>query len=454
MTDRPSVSERPAPDTEDPHRAEVLQLRAQVAALEARLALEKARAQPDPGSASSARRADRIRWTSAIIVILLGALIAIPAVTGLWAKRTLLDSDRYVATIAPLAAEPGVQDLVSKRITAAIFQYVDVDTLTQQALSTLAANGAPSAVTGLAIPISSEIRSFVSGEVDDLVRSQAFQTAWVQANRIAHDQAVAVLLGENGAITATKSGLSVNLGPFLERIKSDLVDRGFPLASRIPAVNLRVQVLRGVDVATLTNGVTALDRAGTWLPWLAIVVLVGGVLLAPRRRSAAYIAGSALAGAMVLLVIGIAAGRIWLGDKMSDAAIPTATGQAIAGDLTQFLRASARTTFALGLLVVLIAWFTGTSPGAERLRRGMTTLTYRVRSELTGSAEPSRTEQWLAGHQLLVDGIVIAAAAAVVLSWSTVPAGRLIALVVGVLVIVAVVRALGRTDERTRPRSG
>ena len=65
------------------------------------------RSRPAPGRRSRGRG-----WTVlAVVLIVLGCVMAPLAVVGGWAKSTLTDTDNFVATYAPLAHDPEVQAL-------------------------------------------------------------------------------------------------------------------------------------------------------------------------------------------------------------------------------------------------------------------------------------------------------------------------------------------------------
>lgn len=414
-------------------RAELLRLRAKVTELEA------AGARPGP---ERSRTTTRLRWVAAIVLITLGAVVATAGVTALWAKRTVFDEDRYIATVAPLAADPGVQDLITSEISAVVFEHVDIDALVQRTLDALTERGVPSQVTALAGPMADGIRAFVTDAIGDLVATDQFQQAWVEANRVAHSELVSTLRGEQEGLTVSSDSVSVDLGAFVAVVKERLVDRGFELAARIPDVSIQFTVLEGVDVASLQRAASLLDTVGTWLPWLAILLLVAGAVVAPRRRTGALVAGAALVASMIVLALLVAATRSWLVERLADASVPRSTAQNIVTDLTYFLRAGLRTTAVLGLIVVLLAWLTGRSAAARSLRRGTSNAAAAVRRRLSPDGEPSGVERWLGGHEAIVTGGVLLVGVVVVLTWDTVSPARLAVLGLIVLLLVVGVRAV------------
>src|SRR3954452_2173573 len=88
-------------------------------------------------NAKLARRVNigsRLRSASSAFLLILGCGLAVLSLVAIWLRVTLLDTDRYVSTVAPLAAEPPVQRAVAGQIKGAINAKVDYDALIQQAL--------------------------------------------------------------------------------------------------------------------------------------------------------------------------------------------------------------------------------------------------------------------------------------------------------------------------------
>ena len=78
------------------------------------------------------RSPGRGRWTGAIVLLLLAALLAPLSALARWTNTTLLDTDNYVAMVAPLADDPAVQEEISRRITDGVFEALKVEELTAQ----------------------------------------------------------------------------------------------------------------------------------------------------------------------------------------------------------------------------------------------------------------------------------------------------------------------------------
>jgi hypothetical protein len=105
-------------------RAELEQLRAEVASLRSQAT---AAAVPSETVIVAPARRPRQRWRSVVatLLIVIACILAPLAGVAVWTKNLVTDTDRYVATVAPLARDPAIQNAVADKITAVIFANVD-----------------------------------------------------------------------------------------------------------------------------------------------------------------------------------------------------------------------------------------------------------------------------------------------------------------------------------------
>ncbi len=85
----------------------------------------------------------RIRSLGSVLLIILASVLALLAVVAVWANSIVRDTDRYVATMAPLASDPDVQQAVTTRVTNVVLQRIDVDALVAELSRAAAQEGVP-----------------------------------------------------------------------------------------------------------------------------------------------------------------------------------------------------------------------------------------------------------------------------------------------------------------------
>jgi len=317
---------------------------------------------------------------SAVLVIL-ACVLAPLSVVSVWASNQISDTDQYVETVAPVADDPAVQDALADEVTAAVFENLDIEGLTAEALETIATQpDVPPRVAALlptlVVPITDGVESFTRDQVDAFFASPQFAELWAEVNTIAHEQVVKLLEGnEGGAVSAQDNQITLNLAPIVAAVQQRLVDRGFELAANIPEVD-RTFVLAESDAITQAQGFySTLNTLGVWLPIIALVLFVAGVVLARDRRRALVKGALGLAAAMVVLGVALTLTRMWYVETTPADILNAEAAGGFFDTLVRFLRTSLRALAVAALVVALAAFLAGPSAAAVRTRatfeRGM-----------------------------------------------------------------------------------
>ena len=221
MNDEGNGPQEPSPEELE---AEVERLKAERQELEARV------------ETLEAPKRHRVRRILTPILVILAVIVFTVSVPAVWGARTVLNTDRYVATVAPLADDPAVQQAIATRLTDEVFAALNV----QEVISdTLAAIG--ERATLLAGPLTNALHGFVQEQVLKVVQSDAFETFWVEANRFVHTQVLAILRGESDTVSVAEGKVLLNLVPLvnlalasIENVSSDLVGRDVTLPTFEP----------------------------------------------------------------------------------------------------------------------------------------------------------------------------------------------------------------------------
>jgi hypothetical protein len=328
------------------------------------------RESPEPG--------DRRGWWRPLVaglLIVIAAILAPISVVATWARDEIEDTDRYVETITPLASNPAVQQAIADRIEREIYNYLDLDQITQDVVNALNQQGLPPrAVTTLRAvsgPLASAIRGFINDRIDALVQSDLFEEAWIEANRQAHTQLVAVLTGEGTESVSVSGGeVSVSVAAIIDTIKNELVDQGFSIASRIPPVNASFVIFQSDDLTKAQGAFSLLDGIATWLPVVGLLLLVIAVFVARDRRRTLLAAGLAIAASMILLGALLNLLRpIYLDALPADAS--TAAAGAIYDTLVGFIRTALRAVLVVALVIAVVAWLMAPTGAGAAARGGL-----------------------------------------------------------------------------------
>jgi hypothetical protein len=356
----------PGHDDLESLRLENEQLRLELDGLRRRLVFDHGAAEP------AGRRRRTGRWAAAALVLLVGLLLMPVTAVAAWARNAIFDTDRYVATVAPLARDPVVQDAIAARITTEVFRALNVDGLVDRSVEFLADQGAPEQIALLADPLKKSMLSFATGQVRAIVGSDQFAQAWDEANRVAHQGLVAALTGEgSGGITVSGTTVSVSLGAFIAAIRPQLVEAGFPLAERIPDINVSFPILESEQLPRVQRAARALDTLVVPLALTTLALLVLAVWLAPDRRRMVIAAGLGVAAAMAILLVVLAGAREFYLTHLPEGVRSVDTAAAIWDTMLRFLVSGTRTGVYVGLGVAALAWLAGPARPAAALRRAI-----------------------------------------------------------------------------------
>ncbi|MGW6392515.1 hypothetical protein ACWFR1_18850 [Streptomyces sp. NPDC055103] len=417
----------------EPDGDDLAVLRARIAALEA-------------GTATARPPRHRLRSFCAALLIVIGCVLAPLGIVASWTSDIVGDTDRYVQTVTPLASDPAVQEAVATRVTGAVMEHIDLNSL----LEGVAPDQRPlleKALGKLGDSLEGAVSSFVHDRAQDVVASPAFETIWTDANRAIHTSLDRALTGsDEGAVKIDTDKVTIDLAPVIDRVKERLVDSGLTVAGKIPEVHTDFTVLQADDIGKVKTGFSLLQLMGVWLPVISVLLVAGGILLAARRRRALVAGALGIAVAALVLGIALTVFRTVYLNALPSGVSPAAAG-AVYDTLVRYLRTSVRVFVTLGVLIALAAWISGPSRPAT-LARGIwdsgisaTRATADRAGLRTGPVGPfvRRFRTW-------ITWILVAAAAVACVFWPHPTGWVVVGLALGLLFALAVVAFLA---ERT-----
>jgi hypothetical protein len=320
---------------------------------ELRAEVERLRSENKKLQRSRTRR-ERARRASVVGLLILGCGLAMLSVVAIWLRVTLLDTNHYVKTVAPIAAEPAVQQAVADKLDNAINSRVDFEGLAREALPDRADVLAPAIQTGL--------RSFIRTRIDDFTQSQRFQDLWVEANRRAHTRIIELLEGgRSKRLVLDNDTVYLDLSPAVDRVKTALTDRGLTrIASAIPpSVDGRIQLVQSEGLVKAQRGVRLLKGIAILLPLLALLALGGAVALSRSKRRGLLQAAIGVALAMLLLVALLSLARSAYLSALGNGALPRDAAADIFDTVATFLRNGVRIVVIAAVVLALISFLAG-----------------------------------------------------------------------------------------------
>ena len=422
-------------------RAELDRLRAELADL---------RSRPEPVAPP---RRHRVSWRTpvATVLIVLGCILAPISVIGIWTANQVSNTNRYVENVSPLIHEPAIQAALTDKISAQIDAHLPIQTLTNQAAATLTSKGFTRVGTLLhsfSGSLASAVQGFIHTQVAKIVKSQQVANLWVELNRRVHAQLVNALSGQGGshaAITTSNGKVVLNLGPFIDVVKTKLAAKGLSIVSSIPAINPQFALFNDKYLVQAQSGYRLLNDLKIVLPIVTLLLLGAGIYLARGHRRATVGAGLGLAASMLVLGIVLAIARTVYLNSVPSTVLPSDAAAVLYDTLVRFIKDGLRILLVVGLIVAIGAFFTGPSVTAVRTRRGLSHGLGWLRT--SGERAGLRTGpvgSWTYQHRTALRISAVALFALIFVFLATPSAVSAIVLAVLLLVVLGLIELIGR----------
>jgi hypothetical protein len=411
------------PEEQSPEEieAELKRVEAERDALEAQL--ETIEARP--------KKRQRMRRIFTPILVALSIVVFTVTVPAVWGARTVLNTDRYVATVGPLAADPAVQASIATKLTDQVFVALNVEGTLSSVLGEIGERA-----TVLAAPLTIAVRGFVQDQVLKVVQSDAFQTFWVEANRFVHTQVLAILRGEGDTVSTVEGKVLLNLLPLvnlalgsIERVATDLVGRDVTLPTieegeapnesitkleqalgvDLPDSYGQIVVYDSEDLEALQQTLSTLERMLVLLLILIPVLVAASLWVSTRRRrTLIQLTAGAAVGLVVVRRIAIIT-RDSLFERVDTQRFPSV--RVLTNELMESLFRTTGILLTIVMLTLAIALITGPYPWAVKVRGWIRDGARGIAAALGGHATPDTARtRWLRDHRdgLMLGGAIVA----------------------------------------------
>jgi hypothetical protein len=364
------------------------------------------------------------RRGSVVLLLVLGCGLAVLSVVAIWLRVTLLNTDRYVNTVTPIAAQPAVQKAVADQLSTAVNSKIDFAGLARQVLPDRADVLAPAIATGVQSQIHSRLATFTA--------SPKFQQLWVNANRTAHSRLLALLEGgRSKRLLLQGDTVYLDLSPAVDQLKAGLESRGLSrVADAIPpTVDGKIKLVQSSGITSLQGGIRLLKATTIVMPIVAFLCLLGSVLLTHPWRRGLLHAAIGLFVAMLILIAALAIARSAYLDALGNGALPRDAASDIFDTVAAFLRHGVRIVAAAAIVLAVVTFIAG----LPLKRYG--------ESAWRAFATDARVA-WIASNQRnLMIGVGVVAGL-VLLIWSPLTGGRVLLVAILAAALIAAIAAI------------
>jgi hypothetical protein len=279
------------------------------------------------------------------ILLILGLILFPFAVVSIWLRSTILNTDTYVKTVAPLSKNEAVSQALADYISTQLFQKVNIEDRVEEAL--------PQEAGFLAAPIADEVESFTEETINRFISSDQFNQLWIEVNKKAHQEIVKLLTGQGEAVVVEEGTVTLDLENVFNQVKARLNERGINIFDNVTLSeeNQQLVLFQSERLANVQSAIDSLNRLAVILPLFSLIAFVVSIWLSPERLRTAYRLGIGLIIVAAVLTLMIVGGR-WL---FIDAAqnLSTSAATAIFDTLVRFLWSAVLITFLAGLFAII-----------------------------------------------------------------------------------------------------
>lgn len=303
--------------------------------------------------------AGRRRTVKALVA--LGSVLAFLSVFSIWVERQALDTDDWVDTSDQLIADETIRTAVGDFLVDQLYENVDIERELEDIL--------PGETKGLAGPVSGGLRQFAGEGADQVLRTSTAQSLWQDANRSAHEQLVAVLEDEEGAVTTEGEEVNLDLGQLVVNLAEE-VGIGTQVEERLPEETGEVTILRSDELQTAQDITTGVKGLAIVLSLLTILAFGLAVYLSRGSRWVTVLFSGAglIAAGFAAIVAREVAGGIVVNELVADQSIEPAAERtwSIA---TSLMTSIATTAIVVGVLLGIAGWLASPTRSAHSTRR-------------------------------------------------------------------------------------
>jgi len=296
-------------------------------------------------------------------LVAIASVLTVLAIFSLWVQRQLLNTNDWVETSGKLLQNKDIQGALGNYAVDQFYATVNVSDQLKAAL--------PPDFQGLSGPAATGLQQLAQDGVPKILDTSRFQGLWQDANRVAHENLVAIVEGNSAVIHNVNGTVYLNVRPLIVSVANS-VGIGGDVASKIPSDIGRIRILRSEDLGLAQDVIRAI-RGFAVVSSLLVLILFGiAIYLSRGYRWVTLFGigiGLVLAGLVTMIlreVIGTVVVNQLAADPVKDA------GNAAWSIGTSLWFSIAATVVVYGGAFLVAGWLGSPSRSARGTRRFLT----------------------------------------------------------------------------------
>jgi hypothetical protein len=299
------------------------------------------------------------RMTVAFVLVILFAVALYAANHAVWFATTVLSTDQFVDTLAPLPEDPAVATALGSQFATSVVENNDV--------AGTIAGLLPDGIAFISAPITEAIEGVIADAATQIIGSDVFAQVWERSLRFTHGAVIVVLEGgPRGNLVATDGAVVLDLSGLAAEVDTRLTNLGIDIfdADQITA---QIVIFDGSNLG-FARWIAELIYTVRWTAPIAVLILLGAaLLLATDRKRIGWWLGIATVITMALTLIELRFLRTTIVSSIVDPVRAEGVSAAWSIIVDRFV-AQTWTVLALGLVAAVATWAFGASPRARAMR--------------------------------------------------------------------------------------
>ena len=297
------------------------------------------------------------------ILLVLASILAFLAIFTSWIDRQALDTNEWVNTSDKLLEDKAISDAVATYAVDELYANVDVSAVIKQRL--------PHDLQPFSSPVAAGVRQFATQAAQQAIQSPRVQQAWSDANRIAHEQLVSILKGNNEVVTSQGGKIVLNLRPLVLQL-ADRIGLKKQLNQKLPPDVGQLQVADSKDLDTARTVVKLIEGLA-WLFTFGSLALFGLAFYLAKGRRTNIVLGygfGLIAAGLAAIAVRAALKGVFV-DSLANTEAANVPAQHAWDIGTSLLQSVATTVVIYGLLFVVAAYLDSPTRSAVGIRRAL-----------------------------------------------------------------------------------
>ena len=297
------------------------------------------------------------------ILLVLASILAFLAIFTSWIDRQALDTNEWVNTSDKLLEDKAISDAVATYAVDELYANVDVSAVIKQRL--------PQDLQPFSSPVAAGVRQFATQAAQQAIQSPRVQQAWSDANRIAHEQLVSILKGNNEVVTSQGGKIVLNLRPLVLQL-ADRIGLKKQLNQKLPPDVGQLQVADSKDLDTARTVVKLIEGLA-WLFTFGSLALFGLAFYLAKGRRTNIVLGygfGLIAAGLAAIAVRAALKGVFV-DSLANTEAANVPAQHAWDIGTSLLQSLATTVVIYGLLFVVAAYLDSPTRSAVGIRRAL-----------------------------------------------------------------------------------